>query len=466
MRLKKEKAIIKDKAIISNSQFDSMDITVKNSSTKTKESTGYKGYNIIPQAIKPSTKQSLAVLSLNGRGVNSTDFSNKVENLQFISKDSNNRISISNISLKTTQEYSDLILNNKLIQNKNVLSKADYGILELSDLLTSTQLLKLKTLLKNKKLDLSTLTEFLETNFVSLGNKPLSLKDFIIYYNYSKTSNKNSKALLNNKYNLRHYLNLITDFNNKNNYYDIFQFKQTKQNIFLMEIANKLLTNFFLNMGCFISKPKFKLVNIRDNSVNSSEGNSSNLMLTGNTKTKLNIYLFYYVNNESEINSQNYLTENYDNLFKTLIESLNKLFNSEIELELVRLYQPFHDSNILAQKLNSLSYNSKFLRLTTYLFKKVKIIFNNNPAIYNPQVPTNLESYPSGISGLNIKLAGRAILERSVPRFTVKSRQKGQFDRNQTDRLDRSIIVDKSRKGVFTFTIRLAERFNRSRHTY
>ena len=68
-------------------------------------------------------------------------------------------------------------------------------------------------------------------------------------------------------------------------------------------------------------------------------------------------------------------------------------------------------------------------------------------------------SYPSGISGVNIKLAGRALNERVIPRLTVKRAQRGSFNRLNAKLIEKSIYTDKTRKGAYSFTVTLSQNF-------
>ena len=68
-------------------------------------------------------------------------------------------------------------------------------------------------------------------------------------------------------------------------------------------------------------------------------------------------------------------------------------------------------------------------------------------------------SFPSGISGVNIKLAGRSVNEKIIPRFTVKRAQRGNFSRLNTKMIEKSMYTDKSKKGAFNFSVRLSHIF-------
>lgn len=329
-----------------------------------------------------------------------------------------------------------------------------------------------------------------------------------------------------NKQKIRHYLNLLTkfDFNLSTSYYDFFQFKKSNKFLFAMEKAAEFLKLSFLSKGCLISKPIFSVVYTHNSSLtdeiesNLSESKAK-VKKANSIKTKIIIHLFYYVKkspyetellnkvtnsnmqslnlkdeglginkskDNTDIGSVNsnvskssiiegqvkdrFITTIFNDKFLYISDYLAKLFNADIEFELVRLYQPYQDSNILVQYLNNQSYNSKFIRLTSRLFKRINIYkknFFNLPSFQENNVGNYLNttllnedvSFPSGISGVNIKLAGRPINERIVPRFTVKRAQRGNFNRFNTKMIEKSMFTDKSRKGAFNFTVTLSHIF-------
>src|SRR5439155_24241238 len=130
-------------------------------------------------------------------------------------------------------------------------------------------------------------------------------------------------------------------------------------------------------------------------------------------------------------------------------------FNKEVELELIPLRYPYHDSNILAQLigLNSKKYN--FNRMLQKLFKKANIITKTNsvvtgggnspassPYIYrgciagrgveNLSQIVNNNSPVSQLTGIKIRIAGRLTTQRIVPKSTVKTAYKGNLSSNST----------------------------------
>ena len=337
------------------------------------------------------------------------------------------------------------------------------------------------------------------------------------------------------EYNIRHYLNLLTKFEYKlsNSYYDYFHFNKSNNNkyLFAMEKATNLLKLAFLSKGCLISKPIFNIVytpvRIEDEISNSYDKTST--AYGGNAKIIIN--LFYFVNsaltiNNTEVNGtglqnkrilQRKLYENklnnilqsinttqdsqttqtssnrnittiFNDKFLYLSEYLNKLFNCDVELNLVRLYLPYQDSNILAQYLNIGSFKKRFVYLASRLFRKVKIF--NNIKIASRRIKTTHSNgkslpacilngpfgplggedtalttrpfrveYPSGVSGINIKLAGRTPTQKLIPRVAVRRAQRGNFSRLNSKMIEKSMCIDTSKKGAFNFTVRLSHIF-------
>ena len=354
-------------------------------------------------------------------------------------------ISGDSITLKSVEMYTNLITNKKTITKP-----------------TSSD----KTITKPNN----------SLRYVPVGNMHMSLKTLKNHFNYIiKTLPKFNNGLIEGNaytYRIRHYLNMLTRFNLKlsNSSYSLYFFnKSNKSNKILlkMEKAAQMLRIAFLTKGCLISKPRFNIVSTSD----TLEDKKSNKAL----KTKIIIDLFYLIKSTTHNNltqlgpegsQQISITNVYNNKFLYLIDYLTKLFNTEIELNLVRLYQPYQDSEILVNYLNNESYNNKFIKLTSRLFKNMKIYKINKNKIASllgnnntKTIGTLTSSYPSGISGINIKLAGRPINEKIIPRLTVKRAQRGNFNRLNTKVTQISTFTDKSRKGAFNFTVRLSHIF-------
>lgn len=134
--------------------------------------------------------------------------------------------------------------------------------------------------------------------------------------------------------------------------------------------------------------------------------------------------------------------------FKFLIFILEKLLKKTIILDLIRLKYPYHNSNILAQVLGLSSKKTNF-RL---MMRKLLYI----TAIKNPTKMIRKQNFtvlPSYLSGIKVKLAGRLITQRVIPRFTVQSFQIGSLARGKISFTNSSRFTNKNKRGAFSFTV-------------
>jgi Mitochondrial ribosomal protein (VAR1) len=367
-------------------------------------------------------------------------------------------------------------LNKQLIQLKK--GKADK---------LNTKIIKyVKYLSKilNLKMNLLTYNNYLNT-IKNSKKSILTLKKNSHYPNLITTKLRNNKQIYLQFIRYRNYLNFLSkwpEFNRvgkvgeNQNIYDYYTYNKNKnyKNYFLMEIATKFLTLAFLSKDCLISKPKFNIIYTlnSDSLSTNSEFNQSEFLNKNKIQYKkiIQIHLFYYkIYNRNIINK--IIINQYDLFFNYLSEYLTKLFKSEIELNLIRLYKPYQNSTILTQYFNSLSYKYKFVRMMGSFYRK-SIIFNyrkiSSIFIYDNKSVSNLYqkllsmtkvNYPSGITGINVKLAGRSAIEKIIPRITVKRSNKGSFNRKFVQMTEKAMFTDTSKKGSFNFTISLSHCF-------
>ena len=361
------------------------------------------------------------------------------------------------------------IVNNK---NTNSLLNTDSSVKITSTNITTLSKFLLFNNKSNTNLQQSSNNTVKNTikNF-SIGNKAMNLNTFKTLINNFNVDVKKIEKELTNKNNLRYYLNMLTnfEFNPTNNSYNLYRFNKTNSYVFAMKKATKFLNLAFNTKGCFISKPSFNLISASNKIENEIISNASQNF----NSTKVIINLFYYIKT-NELSSKNVIFENnnatilselFGQKFSYLTDYLTKLFNAEIELNLVRLYKPYQDSNILVQFLNSESYNNKFIRLVSRLFKNINISNSKKAEIFSEYNllaigKKDYISYPSNISGVNVKLAGRPLNERIIPRLTVKRAQRGSFNRLNAKMIEKSIYTDKTRKGAYSFTVTLSQNFN------
>ena len=320
--------------------------------------------------------------------------------------------------------YKEIDLENKkLVSNKNS-NKNLQTIIKLSDEIINTNKLELKLLNKN------------QFNSSLSKSKDLKLKKFI--YELTKINLNEPKIILMNE---QPYIGLISPFNSKlanftNHIYTFTNkpYKQINKNLFNLYTICK---SAFLNMSSIISKP---IISINPN--------------------LLKITIFYYWKPlkkkyyNSNIHSK-FLILHYNKLEK-LVNLLSKLFKKSVELELIRIYSPQNESNILANLIGILSNFIKFRYIHMKLFKISKIKnFNkeNNSRFTNNKLP-------SFLTGIYLKLAGRVLTQKTQSRVKSKVVQKGSLARTKANLVNTNRFVNKNKRGTFSITIKTGHIIN------
>lgn len=176
--------------------------------------------------------------------------------------------------------------------------------------------------------------------------------------------------------------------------------------------------------------------------------------------------------------------------FEQLAIILSNLLNTNVELVLVPLKYPYHDSNILAQLITLNAKKYKFDRIIRRLFQKAPILESvkkiNKMNILNSTLTTknilkskneglfnsgmnhssdssalkrvvvnsnNEKSLISKLTGIKIKIAGRLITQRVVPKQTIKSNYKGSFIKSKNNIVNTATFTSKNKNGAFTVSV-------------
>ena len=267
-------------------------------------------------------------------------------------------------------------------------------------------------------------------------------KHIDIYVHNSKTKlNENESKKTINFMNESQYVRLISPFNlklaNISNHIYTFSnksYKQINKNLHNLYIICK---SVFLNMSSIISKP---IISIHSNLIK--------------------ITLFYYWKPlskkyfKSNLHSK-FLILHYYKL-ENLVKLLSKLFNKSVELELIRIYSPQNESNILANLIGILSNFIKFRYIHKKLFKvrktkKLNKGFNNRFYYKNR---------PSFLSGIYLKLAGRVLTQNIQRRLKSKVVQKGSLARTKANLVNTNRFVNNNKRGTFSITIKTGHIIN------
>src|SRR5882757_2481792 len=254
-----------------------------------------------------------------------------------------------------------------------------------------------------------------------------------------------------NKKNIN-YLSLITSFNP-----EVAKLKNTVFNFNLTN--NKLLKNVytileysFKSMSSLISKP-YLYIN-QDKII-------IHLFFYKKVLPKVKLFrknwnrnkLGIYGNKESikaikDNQKLPFLTLNKIKL-ENLCALLSKIFNKPVELELTQLHRIYHEPNILVNALGSIVNRIKLRRILKRLFKA--IIIKNPTRLINRK---RFSVIPCVLAGLSVKVAGRVMTQRVVPRKTVKFTQKGSLSRTKSIFVENARFTNKNKRGSFSITVK------------
>lgn len=141
-----------------------------------------------------------------------------------------------------------------------------------------------------------------------------------------------------------------------------------------------------------------------------------------------------------------------------LCQNLSQLFKTYVNLDLTRIYNPSSDSNILANAIGNLSNKTKPRIVRKKLLKLSKIInpnriVNKEHHYFNSLMETKTIN-PGLLSGINVRVAGRLLTEKVVPRKTVRSFQIGSLARSKANIVKTDRYTRKNKRGCFSVTVK------------
>jgi len=249
------------------------------------------------------------------------------------------------------------------------------------------------------------------------------------------------------KISTRKYIKSLTTFNSKNAYYfsNNYNYKFFVSNNIIPKNIYIFLEYSFLSLSYLISKPIFEI-----------------------TPEKIIIHLFYYhirpkkkvIRYKNRYNGLlkkkilylrdkvSILTKKINRIKLQIISKiLRQFFKKAIELEIVRLNYPFYNTNIFVNLLGKMVNKIKLRRILRRFFKKAKIL---NPTKI---IGNKISKIPSFLSGVKIRVAGRLLTQRIIPRKTVKTISKGSLARGKVIYLEKSRFTNKNKRGAFSITV-------------
>jgi hypothetical protein len=146
--------------------------------------------------------------------------------------------------------------------------------------------------------------------------------------------------------------------------------------------------------------------------------------------------------------------------FKNITKYLSKLLNTKIQFDLTRLKTPNLESQISAVTIGLISnvIKGKFRRVAKRFFRSTRL--SNARLIKNKLTRTKRSrTIFSVLSGVNIKLGGRLISQKIIPKRTSTIIQKGKLNRGVTSLITTNRFTSKSNRGAFSVTVTMGHKF-------
>ena len=255
--------------------------------------------------------------------------------------------------------------------------------------------------------------------------------------NNSNKNNINKNNYKINNLNLNKYLDNISInnklyTNNKNNiinYVKYIDYKNISSNNLFLSNKNiyDLLFNYFFSMNSLISKPIFEVTN---------------------DKIVIHLFMYLFLIKNKKVNINNSFIKLNKLKLNKLCQNLSNVFKKPVELDLVRLYYPYFDSNIFVNLLSKLINKIQVRIIMKQIFNKAIIInpiksYNNNLII----------KVPSLLSGINLRIGGRLMTQRLIPKQTIKTIRKGTLAKGKINFLDEARYTNKNKRGAFTLVM-------------
>ena len=282
------------------------------------------------------------------------------------------------------------------------------------------------------------LTKKIDSLTQSLQNNKLSIP-----FNLLKPVNKKVES----NFRQNKYLGIFLPFNSINSYQKNIHFNTSKriQNLF------SLLEYAFIAMSSLISKPVYL-----------------------ETPDKININLFYFLiasdqmnkvtapiatsyngigiknigNTGMRVQPLKLFTQNNIQNLNLLCLILSRIFKKPVELDLIRLHLPYYDDNILVKAIGIMSKDINIRHIFNIIFTKTKIA-------------TLLKSSRTGginsnLAGIKIKISGRLMTQRVIPRLTTRVIQKGAITRGKINYINSSRVNLKNKRGAHSITVTMS----------
>jgi len=140
--------------------------------------------------------------------------------------------------------------------------------------------------------------------------------------------------------------------------------------------------------------------------------------------------------------NKNYLTN--------LAESLSKLLKKPVELEIIRIYNPYLDSKVMVNLFGFVVNFTKYKIIREFIFRVGYNIDATKLKIRKKEMDPII---PSVLTGIKLRLAGRFMNQRFYRRVRNKEIQRGSLTRNNARVVNLARLSGKSKRGAYSVTV-------------
>ncbi len=257
-----------------------------------------------------------------------------------------------------------------------------------------------------------------------------------------------------NSYATIQFLNKVISIQQPSSLTQIYSYHFNKPNRYrfykLLSNIYNILNHFFSTFYCIISKPVFLFSNNKLLiSIN------YHIPVISNKMIRRHMWKFDQIPAKSAKNLKLELQK--------LILIISNLLKFKVELQLNNLKYPYHDSTILSKFIALNTNKKRFLAIMRIIIKKASIITNtlrprkNNKDYFNvaagPVILNIHNSIPAVLTGLKVKISGRLITERVIPKKTVSKIEKGGFKKSNNNIVDYAIYTNKNKRGSYSVKV-------------
>jgi Mitochondrial ribosomal protein (VAR1) len=309
-------------------------------------------------------------------------------------------------------------------------------------------------------------------NYVSKGYQTSYTPIIERYMEILKNYNNNNRTNIT----VTKYFQLLTPYKKVLPFSQFINYNFNKFNNKNIQNIQNLLEYAFRSMSCLISKPVFmetpdnliinlfyyfvpgKVKKYLKKNKRSFYANSAPLLRRERQNWRVtslngisikNGYATKFVKSNKKISKfKKFL--NHENIKKLniLCNILSKIFNKPVEFDLIPLRLPFFDDNILVKAIGIMSKRIPVRTIFNFIYRNTKL-YSKRTADYRYRYSITR----SFISGIKIKIGGRLMTQKVIPKRSSRTIQRGAIAQGKVCFVDWSRVNLKNRRGAHSITV-------------